>query len=181
MAFTGAASAAAAFFFSSRRKIPVFSLALSISVAFFVSDIPTQKISWRPFNLVQTKDGLYGKLHLIKTSEQMTLYDNSFASIPFPISASAEESVHFALLQNPEARRVLLVGGGSGGSLTEILKYPRTDVDYVWFDPEIIRLSEILSFRHGEGILPQIRASISFMTTAGPSWKEPRASMTSSF
>jgi len=36
---------------------------------------------------------------------------------------------------------VLLIGGGAAGSLRQILKYPRTQVDYVELDPEIIRIS----------------------------------------
>ena len=144
LAFIGGASAAAVFFFLDRRRtISAFSLALAAWTAFFVSDIPSQALSWRPFSLVRTKDGLYGKLQLIRTSEQITLYDNSMRVYSFPDLASAEESVHFALLQRPDAGRVLLIGGGAGGSLTEILKYPRTEVDYVELDPEIIRLSEI--------------------------------------
>ena len=144
LAFIGAASAAAVFFLSDRRKTAlVFSLALAAWIAFFVSDIPSQALAWRPFTLVRTKDSLYGKLQVIRTSEQITLYDNSMRVYSFPDPASAEESVHFALLQRPEAGRVLLVGGGVGGSLTEILKYPRTEVDYVELDPEIIRLSEL--------------------------------------
>jgi len=72
------------------------------------------------------------------------LYNNNLHDFSYPNLASSEESVHFALLQNPEAVNVLLIGGGAAGSLRQILKYPRTQVDYVELDPEIIRIS----FRH---------------------------------
>ena len=143
LALVGAACAAAVFIVLDRRRtVSSFSLALVAWTAFFVSDIPSQALSWRPFDLVRTKDSLYGKLHVIRTAEQITVYDNAMRVYSYPDLATAEESVHFALLQRPEAGRVLLVGGGAGGSVTEILKYPRTEVEYVELDPDIIRLSE---------------------------------------
>jgi len=143
MAVTGAVAAAAAFL-AFRKKIPARLLiaALSVSAALFVLDVPSQRTIWKPFTLVESRDGRYGKLQVIKTSEQVTLYDNGLRVYSFPDPASAEESVHFALLQNPEASRVLLIGGGAGGALAEVLKYPKTEVDYVELDPDIIRLSE---------------------------------------
>ncbi len=59
----------------------------------------------------------------------------------YPDLASSEESVHFALLQNPLAKKALLIGGGAGGSLRQALKYPLEEIDYVELDPEIIRFS----------------------------------------
>ncbi|MGA2585977.1 MAG: hypothetical protein ABSF88_02960 [Candidatus Aminicenantales bacterium] len=161
IAVTGAVAATAAFI-NFRKKIPAGLLiaALSISVAFFVLDIPTQRMIWKPFTLVESRDGRYGKLQVIKTSEQVTLYDNGLRVYSFPDPASAEESVHFALLQNPEARRVLLIGGGAGGALAEVLKYPKTEVDYVELDPDIIRISESFLPPSASGVLKDPRVHI---------------------
>ena len=46
------------------------------------------------------------------------------------------------MLQNPGAKNVLLIGGGAGGGLGEVLKYQRAEVDYVELDPGIIRMAE---------------------------------------
>lgn len=110
--------------------------------AFAVFDGPSQKLFWKPFELVRAHDGPYGQLSVIRTAEQVSLYSNGFRVYSSPDPAAAEEAVHFALLQNPTTRRVLLVGGGVGGGLAELLKYPRTEIDYVELDPDIIRLSE---------------------------------------
>lgn len=110
-------------------------------IAFCVFDFPSQKIYWHPFPLIQSKDTPYGKLQVIKTEEQVSLYNNSLLIYSYPDLAAAEESVHFALLQNPQVEDVLLIGGGAGGSLNQVLKYPHVEVDYVELDPEIIRLS----------------------------------------
>jgi spermidine synthase len=45
------------------------------------------------------------------------------------------------MLQNSGARRILLIGGGAGGALGELLKYREAEIDYLELDPEIINLS----------------------------------------
>jgi len=130
-------------FFTFGKKKHKFNLAfiLILLLAFGLFDLPSQKIYWKPFSLIQSKDNRYGKLQAIKTKEQISLYNNSLLIYSHPNLAASEESVHFALLQNPLAKKVLLIGGGVGGSLKQVLKYPQTEVDYVELDPEIIRLS----------------------------------------
>ena len=49
-----------------------------------------------------------------------------------------EQAVHFAMAQRPDARRVLLIGGGVAGTAREILKYPNAAVDYVEVDPLVL-------------------------------------------
>jgi len=122
-----------------KKLLLLFVLLFLACFSFF--DFPGQKVYWRPFHLVRSKDTVYGKLQVVQTEEQVSLYSNSLLVYSYPELAAAEESVHFALLQNPEARNVLLVGGGAGGALQQVLKYPRVEVDYVELDPEIIRLS----------------------------------------
>jgi spermidine synthase len=120
----------------------IFLLFLSaFFVAFFVFDLPSQKIFWKPFTLIESKDSRYGKLQAIQTEEQVSLYNNNVSMFSFPDLAASEESVHFAMSQYPEAQRILLIGGGVGGGLEQALKYPKSSIDYVELDPEIIRFS----------------------------------------
>ncbi|MBN1223356.1 MAG: hypothetical protein JXB23_08905, partial [Candidatus Aminicenantes bacterium] len=72
---------------------------------FFFLDVPLQRISWKPFHLIQSKDSRYGKLQVIRTADQISLYDNNVAVYSYPDPASSEESVHFALLQHPDAKK----------------------------------------------------------------------------
>jgi spermidine synthase len=129
------------FSFGKKKKVIVLISLLFFLLAFGLFDFPTQKIFWKPFNLVESRDTPYGKLQVIKTKELTSLYHNSLHEFSFPDLATSEESVHFALLQNPAAEDVLLIGGGVGGALEQLLKYPRVSVDYVEINPEIIRLS----------------------------------------
>jgi spermidine synthase len=129
---------------------------------FCLFDLPSQKIYWKPFELVAGRDTRYGKLQVIKTQEQISLYGNSIQVYSYPNLAAAEESVHFALLQYPEAQNALLIGGGAGGSLKEMLKYPRLEVDYVELDPEIIRLSQRFLSPDGKKALNDGRVHLFF-------------------
>ncbi|MFB0566724.1 MAG: spermidine synthase [Candidatus Aminicenantaceae bacterium] len=142
VAIVGGFSSLLTFLTLRRRKEGfLFVLSLVALSAFVLLDIPTQKIYWTPFHLMKSKDSRYGKLQCIKTEEQISLYNNSLLVYSHPDLASSEESIHFALLQNPQAKNVLLIGGGVGGSLKQLLKYSQVEVDYVELDPEIISLS----------------------------------------
>lgn len=129
------------FSFGERRQKFLFFLVLILLTLFGLFDFPSQKIFWKPYRIIESKDTIYGKLQVLQTHEQISLYNNTLLVYSYPNLSAAEESIHFALLQNPYAEDVLLIGGGAGGSLREILKYPRARVDYVEIDPEIIRLS----------------------------------------
>ncbi|MDD8016419.1 MAG: fused MFS/spermidine synthase [Acidobacteriota bacterium] len=130
--------------FERKSTRPFLLLAWLVLAAAFVLDFPAQKYSWRPFRLVEARDTPHGKLQAIKTEEQVSLYSNGLLAYSSADIAAAEESVHFALIQVPRARDVLLVGGGVGGGLREVLKYPETRVDYVEIDPQIIAMSRRL-------------------------------------
>jgi spermidine synthase len=141
-ALVGAFVSAAVFFsFGRRRQIVLFLFVLLVQSAFWSFDLPSQKIFWRPFQMIESKDTPFGKLQVIRTREQLSLYNNTLLIYSSPDLPSSEESVHFALLQRPGARSVLLIGGGAGGTLSQILKYPDVETDYVEIDPEIIRFS----------------------------------------
>ena len=61
-----------------------------------------------------------------------------------PDLLSAEQAVHYALLQHPEPKTVLLIGGGISGSLAQLLRHPSIrKVEYVELDPRVIQLGKI--------------------------------------
>ncbi len=67
-----------------------------------------------------------------------TLYENGLVAASQANAAEAEESVHFALLQHPEPRSLLLVGGALGGGIAEALKHPSLErIDCVELDPAL--------------------------------------------
>jgi spermidine synthase len=124
------------------RRSWILAATLALAAALAVFDLPSQKAAWKPLRLVEAEDTPYGKLQVIRNAEQVTLFDNGLAVFSYPDAGAAEESVHFALLQRDGVRRILLIGGGASGGVSEALKYPGVRVDYVELDPAIIKLAE---------------------------------------
>jgi len=131
-------------------------------VGFWFADLPSQRAYWKPFQLLITRDTRYGRLQLIRAKEQLSLYSNNSPVYSIPDPAAAEESVHFAMLQRPDARRILLIGGGPGGTLGELLKYRGAKIDYVELDPEIINLSRSFLGKEEQDNLDSPRVRIIF-------------------
>jgi spermidine synthase len=97
---------------------------------------------WRGLRLLESRDSRFGNLAIIGNEDSRTLYENGLPMFTVPDAAAAEEAVHYALLQHPAPRRLLLIGGGTNGSVSEALKHPSLEhVDYVELDPEVFRLA----------------------------------------
>lgn len=101
----------------------------------------TSKI-WKSLSLVYSKDTKYGNISVTRQYEQITFYENGLMLFSNPDDFSAEEAVHFALLEHPHPRTLLLIGGGIGGALSQALKYDSLKIDYVELDPELIKTGE---------------------------------------
>jgi len=71
--------------------------------------------------------------------DQVSVFSNNLWYFSFPDPLSAQEQVHYALLQHPGPRRVLLLGGGAAGLAAEVLKSPGvTHLDVVEADPRLL-------------------------------------------
>lgn len=135
---------------------------IAVLAGLVVFDTPSQRLYWKPFAFVTSRDTRHGKLQVIKAGNQVSFYSNGARVFSWPDPEAAEQAVHFALLQNPGARRALLIGGGVGGSLAELLKYPRLEVDYIELDPEMIRLAGRLLGDDAQKVLLDPRVHLSF-------------------
>ena len=102
----------------------------------------TQQRMWGGFQLIAFRDSVFGRLSVLGTGATRSIYENggNVANIPDP--ANAEETVHFALLEHPAPRRILLIGGGLNGSIAEALKHPAVErVDYLELDPAMLAMA----------------------------------------
>lgn len=115
---------------------------LAASILFAASHVPswTRRLQWRGYQLLAERTSRYSHLVLAKTGSLTSLFENGVISAHFPDPAAYEELVHWPLLAHPSPRRILLIGGGATGTLTEILKHSVTQVDSVELDPEVVRL-----------------------------------------
>ncbi len=81
----------------------------------------------------------YGRLVVTESSRQFNFNENGVPLFSTHNTEQIEETVHYAMAQRPDARRVLLIGGGASGTAREILKYDTVEqVTYIELDPLII-------------------------------------------
>lgn len=98
---------------------------------------------WRGFHLVATRNSAYGNLAVTGDEGSRSVYENGLVVFTAPDPSSAEESVHFALLEQPAPRSLLLIGGGLNGSISQALQHRSLErIDYVELDPAILTLGK---------------------------------------
>jgi spermidine synthase len=103
---------------------------------------------WRGIEPGEVAYSAYGNLAVTGGESSQTVFENGVPLFTSPDPEAAEEAVHLALLQHPSPSRVLLIGGGAGGALAEVLKHQTVEnVDYVELDPAVLGLAD----RHAGG------------------------------
>jgi spermidine synthase len=123
-------------------------MAVLLALPFGLPRLETASLErfWRGFHLVANRNSVYGNLAVVRTEGSTSLYENGLNLFNVPDPAAAEEAVHYALLEHPSPRSLLLIGGGANGSLAEALKHASLErVDYVELDPAILELFPIQS------------------------------------
>lgn len=99
---------------------------------------------WSNYKIVAYQNSVYGNVSLLERDEQLDLLSNGvpILSIPTPDLIKIEDLVHFPLSFHPNPKTIFLIGGGMGGVLDELCKYPLTRIDYTELDPMLIRIVE---------------------------------------
>ncbi len=83
----------------------------------------------------------YGSLVVTQSAGQLNFIESGVPLFSTHNIEQIEETVHYAMAQRPQARRVLLISGGVSGTAREALKYPVEAVDYVELDPLILEVA----------------------------------------
>lgn len=136
-----------AFRMNRKRIAAAFSAAILLASFLFVEIAPrlewqSQASLWRGFHLLASRDSIYGNLTVLLTGGMRSLYENGVILANAPDESASEESVHFALLEHPAPKRILLIGGGALGSAAQALKHPTVErIDLVELDPALIRMA----------------------------------------
>jgi spermidine synthase len=106
-----------------------------------IEKISMQRL-WRGFEILDSRWSPFGNVTVARREEQLTFFSNGvpLCNIPVPNIGFVEELVHYPLLLSPSPKKVLIVGGGFGGVIREILKHPVEEVHYAEIDPLIIQL-----------------------------------------
>ncbi|WP_084604555.1 fused MFS/spermidine synthase [Desulfonatronum thioautotrophicum] len=138
------------------RRAPVVAillapLVLAVLAGLFLAldrlDKWTSLIQWGQFApdhaLVETRHSRHGMIAVLRRDDQYSFFQSGHlvfstagreTAVPGLEEQDAVTVAHLALTQHPEPRRVLLIGGGLRGMLTEILRHPVQELDYVELD-----------------------------------------------
>ena len=134
---------------SGARRAAAFGTTVAIFV-FFVFPFVCPRVErislarlWHGYHLLATRNSIYGNLAIVQTESTRSLFENGLDSADVPDLLEAEEAVHFALLQHPAPKSLLLIGGGVNGSLRQALQYSSLErIDYVELDPKVLDLAD---------------------------------------
>ncbi|HHT9133777.1 MAG TPA: spermidine synthase, partial [Candidatus Avalokitesvara rifleensis] len=101
---------------------------------------------WQSFNpsirLMESADSKYQNIVIGKEQDQYSVYSNGQYTFAFPNVYEYGPVAHLILSEHPSPKRVLLIGGGVGGLLREMLKYPLEEVHYIEIDPKLLEITE---------------------------------------
>ena len=139
----------ACFFFSHsdrRRLSQIVYIVAAIVVVICVLDPVTYWAAsrrWTGFRVIALRQSHYGNLAVVSLDSQFSTYEDGFLVFTTENVQSAEEAAHIPLLEHPAPTHVLLIGGGVGGVVHEMLKHKTlVRLDYVELDPQLIILSK---------------------------------------
>jgi len=97
---------------------------------------------WRGIEVLQSRWSPFGNVAVGRREEQITFFSNGIpiGNVPVPNIALVEEMVHYPLLASPSPKKALIIGGGFGGVINEVLKHGVEEIHYTEIDPLIVEL-----------------------------------------
>ena len=100
---------------------------------------------WKNHNLVHYQNSQFGNIVVVEREQEYTFFSDGLPVItaPNPDVVYVEEFVHLPMLSHPAPHNILILSGGAGGVISEILKHDVGRIDYVEIDPlipEVIRI-----------------------------------------
>lgn len=117
------------------------------------------------------ENAIFGKVLVLDGVVQLTERDNHIYH---------EMIAHVPLMAHGSARNVLIIGGGDGGTLREVLKHPVERATLVELDGEVIDLSRRYLPKVSDGAFADPRANVLVMDGTRYIGKPGRSSTSSS-
>ncbi len=87
--------------------------------------------------LLESIDSRYENIVIGVRGDQYRVFGNGQFNFAFPDEYENAQIAHLIMTQHPAPKRVLLIGGGMGGLIREMLKHPIEELDYVELDPAL--------------------------------------------
>ncbi|MBE0433090.1 fused MFS/spermidine synthase [candidate division WOR-3 bacterium] len=97
---------------------------------------------WLGQDVIHYENSKYGNVVVTEREEQYVFFADGIPIIttPIPDIEFVEEFVHLPMLIHSDPKEVLIISGGAGGIIREILKHPVERIDYVELDPLLLKL-----------------------------------------
>ncbi|MBC8550210.1 MAG: fused MFS/spermidine synthase [Candidatus Brocadiales bacterium] len=87
--------------------------------------------------LLESIDSRYENIVVGVRDDQYSVFGNGQFNFAFPDEYVNSQIAHLIMTQHPDPKRVLLIGGGMGGLIREMLKHPIEELDYIELDPAL--------------------------------------------
>jgi spermidine synthase len=136
----------------------------ALSVAVFLSFSLDTDIEFKTLqnqygsDIVSYQESPYGRIMLTREEGQYTIWESGSPTYSTLTITAAEEKVHYPLSQVDRIEDVLLVGGGIGETVDEIMKYSPQSIDYVELDPALITLARTSGLLDLKGTIKAVLA-----------------------
>ncbi len=114
---------------------------LIAAIAVYNLDDVSNNLQFKGQKVVYHGASPYGMLVVTEDAGQYNFIENGVPLFSTHNTEQVEETVHYAMAQRPDAKRVLLISGGASDTAREILKYPHAEVDYVELDPLVLDIA----------------------------------------
>ncbi|MEE9260797.1 MAG: fused MFS/spermidine synthase [Candidatus Scalindua sediminis] len=126
----------------------LFAVAFILLISGIANDIDDYfiKARWNSSNpeieLLESVDSRYENIVVGVREDQYSVFGNGQYNFAFPNDYEYSQIAHLVMTQHPAPRTVLLIGGGMGGLIREMLKHPVEEMHYVELDPVLIELTK---------------------------------------
>lgn len=96
---------------------------------------------WSETEVVHHEDTPYGNITVLKKDGEHTFYYDGrpLFTAPVPDLARIKDYIHLGASSHPSPQKVLMLGGGMGGCLQELLRHGAEKISYVELDPHLPR------------------------------------------
>ncbi|MEK6755346.1 MAG: fused MFS/spermidine synthase [Bacteroidota bacterium] len=121
-----------------RYLLALVSLVFLAPALLFNLDELTRGFLFVDQEIAYAKDTPYGSVVVTKQANQLNFFENNILLCSTDDVTTSEEAVHYAMIQHPNPRTVLLVSGAISGATQEIVKYNVEGIDYVELNPWLI-------------------------------------------
>ena len=169
------ASVFAAWFLGYSKKIRIAAMAALFPLGFllfvFPPDPAVRSLLLRGVKAEKSIDTQFGNITTgTYSGERTVFYDHRPLYFPGDV-VSAEENIHYALLQRNSCERVLMISGGLRRHLPELLKYNIRELTYLEMDPGLIEAEGARDTLCGSMQVKVVRDDpVTFLRADGGSW-----------